>query len=154
MQNAVEKAKQLIKDSAAVRFTVLGMVSVLMFGTYWFQDALGPLKGLFESQLGFTSTQFGLLVSSTTWANLALMIIVGGIALDKWGIRKTGVILAIIAMLVPKATIQGAAYFMQTMEREGRAAEAALAAGAWGVAVSGAGPTLVALVRIRGRAGA
>ena len=97
MQNAVDKAKKLLKDSAAMRFTVLGMVSVLMFGTYWFQDALGPLKGLFESQLGFTSTQFGLLVSSTTWANLALMIIVGGIALDKWGIRKTGVILAIIA---------------------------------------------------------
>jgi MFS family permease len=97
MQNAVEKAKQLIKDSAAVRFSVLGMVSVLMFGTYWFQDALGPLKGLFESQLGFTSSQFGLLISSTTWANLALMIIVGGIALDRWGIRKTGVILAIIA---------------------------------------------------------
>jgi MFS family permease len=97
MANAVEKTKKLIKDSAAIRFSVLGMISVLMFGTYWFQDALGPLKGLFESELGFTSTQFGLLISSTTWANLALMIIVGGIALDKWGIRKTGVILAIIA---------------------------------------------------------
>jgi MFS family permease len=97
MANAVEKAKKLIKDSAAIRFSVLAMVSVLMFGTYWFQDALGPLKGLFESELGFTSTQFGLLISSTTWANLALMIIVGGIALDKWGIRKTGIILAVIA---------------------------------------------------------
>ncbi len=93
----MEQVKKLLKDSAAIRFTVLGMISVLMFGTYWFQDGLGPLKGLFESQLGFTSSQFGLLISSTTWANLALMIIVGGIALDKWGIRKTGMILAIIA---------------------------------------------------------
>jgi MFS family permease len=93
----MEKAKQLLKDSASIRFTVLGMVSVLMFGTYWFQDGLGPLKGLFESQLGFSSSQFGLLISSTTWANLALMIIVGGIALDRWGIRKTGIVLAIIA---------------------------------------------------------
>jgi MFS family permease len=93
----MEKAVRLLKDSAAIRFTVLFMISVLMFGTYWFQDGLGPLKALFESQLGFTSSQFGLLVSSTTWANLALMIIVGGIALDRWGIRKTGVILAVIA---------------------------------------------------------
>jgi len=67
----MEQVKKLLKDSAAIRFSVLGMISVLMFGTYWFQDGLGPLKGLFESQLGFTSTQFGLLISSTTWANLA-----------------------------------------------------------------------------------
>jgi MFS family permease len=95
----MEQAKKLLKDSAAIRFTVLFMISVLMFGTYWFQDGLGPLKGLFESQLGFTSSQFGLLISSTTWANLALMIIVGGMALDRWGIRKTGMILCVIATL-------------------------------------------------------
>jgi len=95
----MEHAKKLLKDSAAIRFTVLFMISILMFGTYWFQDGLGPLKGLFESQLGFTSSQFGMLISSTTWANLALMIILGGMALDRWGIRKTGVILCVIATI-------------------------------------------------------
>jgi len=74
----MEQVKKLLKDSAAIRFSVLGMISVLMFGTYWFQDGLGPLKGLFESQLGF-------------------MIILGGMALDRWGIRKTGIIMAVIA---------------------------------------------------------
>lgn len=93
----MEKAKQLLKDSAGIRFSVLFMISILMFGTYWFQDGLGPLKGLFESQLGFTSSQFGLLISSTTWANLALMIILGGMALDRWGIRRMGMILCVIA---------------------------------------------------------
>ena len=95
----MEQVKKLLRDSASVRFTVLFMISILMFGTYWFQDGLGPLKGLFESQLGFTSSQFGMLISSTTWANLALMIIVGGMALDRWGIRKTGMILAVIATI-------------------------------------------------------
>jgi MFS family permease len=95
----MERAKQLLRDSASVRFTVLFMISILMFGTYWFQDGLGPLKGLFESQLGFTSSQFGMLISSTTWANLALMIILGGMALDRWGIRKTGLILCVIATI-------------------------------------------------------
>ncbi len=93
----MEQAKRLLRDSSAIRFSVLFMISILMFGTYWFQDGLGPLKGLFESQLGFTSSQFGLLISSTTWANLALMIILGGMALDRWGIRKTGLILCVIA---------------------------------------------------------
>jgi len=95
----MEQAKKLLRDSAAIRFTVLFMISILMFGTYWFQDGLGPLKGLFESQLGFTSSQFGLLISSTTWANLALMIILGGMALDRWGIRKVGMILCVIATI-------------------------------------------------------
>ncbi|MDD3642562.1 MAG: MFS transporter, partial [Candidatus Krumholzibacteria bacterium] len=95
----MEQAKRLLRDSAAARFTVLFMISILMFGTYWFQDGLSPLKPLFESQLGLTSSQYGMLVSSTTWANLALMIIVGGMALDRWGIRKTGVILAVIATI-------------------------------------------------------
>jgi MFS family permease len=95
----MEQAKRLLKDSAALRFSVLFMISVLMFGTYWFQDVLSPLKGLFESQLGLTSSQYGLLVSSTTWANLALMIILGGMALDRWGIRKTGMALALIATI-------------------------------------------------------
>ena len=93
----MEEVKRLLKDSAPARWAVLILISCLMFGTYWFQDCLGPLKGMFESQLGFTSSQFGTLVSSTTWANLALMIIVGGIALDKWGIRKTGLIFGVIA---------------------------------------------------------
>lgn len=95
----MNQAVKLLKDSKAMRFSVLFLISVLMFGTYWFQDGLGPLKGLFESQLGFTSSQFGLLISSTTWANLALMIILGGIALDKWGIRKVGIILAVVATI-------------------------------------------------------
>ncbi len=88
---------RLLNASVSTRWLVLILLSGLTFGTYWFQDCLGPLKGLFETELGFTSSQFGLLVSSTTWANLALMIIVGGMALDKWGIRKTGILFGVLA---------------------------------------------------------
>jgi len=93
----MEQAKRLLKDHKWARWTVLVLVSGLMFGTYWFQDGLGPLKGLFESELGLTSTQFGTILSSTTWANWALMLILGGIALDKWGIRKAGIVFGLIA---------------------------------------------------------
>lgn len=93
----MEYAKKRLSESAPLRWGVLVLISGLMFATYWFQDCLGPLKSLFESQLGFDNSQFGLLVASTTWANLALMIIVGGIALDKWGIRKSGLVFGILA---------------------------------------------------------
>ena len=79
----METAKKALNASAPLRWTVLILISGLLFSTYWFNDCLGPLKSLMESQLGFDSSQFGLLVASTTWANLALMIIVGGIALDR-----------------------------------------------------------------------
>ena len=93
----MELAQKRLNESAPLRWGVLLLISGLMFATYWFQDCLGPLKSLMESQFGFDSSQFGLLVASTTWANLALMIIIGGIALDKWGIRKTGIIFSVLA---------------------------------------------------------
>ncbi len=93
----MEVVKKRLNESAPLRWTVLVLISGLMFATYWFQDCLGPLKSLMESQFGFDSSEFGLLIASTTWANLALMIIVGGIALDKWGIRKTGIIFGALA---------------------------------------------------------
>lgn len=94
-----ELAQKKLNESAGLRWFVLILISTLLFSTYWFNDVLGPLKGLMESQLGFDSSQFGLIVASTTWANLALMIIVGGIALDKWGIRKTGTAFGLLATL-------------------------------------------------------
>ncbi|MCK4345287.1 MAG: MFS transporter, partial [Bacteroidales bacterium] len=93
----MELGQKRLNESALLRWSVLLLISGLMFATYWFQDCLGPLKSLMESQLGFDSSQFGLLIASTTWANLALMIIIGGIALDKWGIRKTGIIFGVLA---------------------------------------------------------
>jgi len=93
----MEKIAKKINDSALMRWMVLVLISGLTFGTYWFQDCLGPLKGLMESELGFSSSQFGIIISSTTWANLALMIIIGGIFLDKWGIRATGIVFGSLA---------------------------------------------------------
>jgi len=50
-----------------------------------------------ETELGFSPSQFGKIVASVAWANMALMIIIGGIALDRWGTRKTGIIFGGIA---------------------------------------------------------
>ena len=93
----MDALKKTLKDSAAIRWLVLIIISMFMFGTYWFQDFMSGLKGLMESELGITSNQFGLIISSTTWANIFGMIIIGGIILDKWGIRVAGVVFGIVA---------------------------------------------------------
>ena len=86
-----------LNESALLRWSALVLISGIHFATYWFQDCLGPLKLLMESQLGIDNNQFGILLASTNWANLALMVIIGGIALDKWGIRRTGVFFGVLA---------------------------------------------------------
>lgn len=84
--------KKTLRDSAAMRWGMLVMISMLIFATYWFQDFFGGLKGLMESEMGFTSEQFGRIIGLTTVANLFGMIIVGGIILDKWGVRIAGLL--------------------------------------------------------------
>nr|NQU94591.1 MFS transporter [Bacteroidota bacterium] len=95
----MSKIKRLLSDSAPVRWFVLVLLAMLTFATYWFQDFFSGIKPLMESQMGFTSSDFGLLISSTTWANLAGMIILGGIILDRWGIRISGIIFGGLATL-------------------------------------------------------
>lgn len=94
-----ETIKKTIKDSAAMRWLVLILISGLIFSTYWFQDFYGGLKGLMESEYGFTSEEFGRMIGLTTIANMFGMIIVGGIILDKWGVRVAGLIFGGMAVL-------------------------------------------------------
>ena len=93
------KNAKFLNESAAMRWVVMFLISGLMFSTYYFQDFYSGLKDLVESQYGFTSEQFGRIIGLTTIANVFGMIIVGGIILDKFGIRLAGLIFGGIAAL-------------------------------------------------------
>lgn len=88
-----------IRSSALTRWIVLILLSGLTFATYWFQDFFGGLKDLLNTEYGFSSENFGRLISLTTLANLFGMIIIGGIMLDKWGIRIAGLVFGGLAAL-------------------------------------------------------
>jgi MFS family permease len=88
-----------LRDSVAVRWLVLVLISSLMFSTYWFYDFFGGIKEMMQDQLGITSEQYGRILASTTAANLVGMIILGGIILDKWGIRISGMVFGGVAFL-------------------------------------------------------
>ncbi|MCP4676405.1 MAG: major facilitator superfamily domain-containing protein 1 [Deltaproteobacteria bacterium] len=106
--NSVKKA---INDSAVMRWTVLVMVSVLMFATYWYQDFVGPLQGLMREAWGFSNSDFGLIISCTTWLNIVGAIIVGGVILDKFGPKVCIFIFGGLAALGATVSAMGAAGF-------------------------------------------
>ena len=99
-----------LRDIPAMRWLVMFLVSGLMFSTYYFQDFYSGLKDLVETDFGFTSEEFGRMIGLTTIANVFGMIIVGGIILDKWGIRLAGLAfggLAALGGLVSALTAAG-----------------------------------------------
>lgn len=87
----VEVIRKSLRDSAAARWTALFIVSFTMMCGYFLTDVLSPLVGMLESQLGWTRADYGIYTSSYGWFNVfLLMLIFGGIILDKLGIRITG----------------------------------------------------------------
>jgi len=83
--------KMTIKDRPALRWLVLFLSSAVMFFNYYFYDALSPLKDLMQQNLQFTSSDYGFFVAAYSIPNAFLFLaVLGGIILDKIGIRPTG----------------------------------------------------------------
>lgn len=86
-----EILRQKLSDSKAARFTVLGVVALTMFCGYFITDVMAPLKPMLESEFGWQSSDYGFFTSAYGWFNVfLLMLIFGGIILDKMGVRFTG----------------------------------------------------------------
>lgn len=98
-----------IKDSVIARWSVLLLASAVMFFNYYFYDALSPLKDLMQTNLGFSSTDYGLFMSAYSVPNVfLLMAVLGGIILDKIGIRITGFSFVLLMGLGALITYYGA----------------------------------------------
>jgi len=83
--------KKSLRDSLLTRWGMLLLVGFVLAANYYFYDALSPLKSTLEKEFGFTSTDFGLFVSVYSVPNVFFaMAVLGGIILDKLGIRRTG----------------------------------------------------------------
>jgi MFS family permease len=88
----MEEILKSLKENAKMRWGVLVIVSLIMAANYYFYDALSPLKDKMQSNLGFSNQQYGFLQSTYSISNVFLfMAVIGGILLDKWGIRFTGI---------------------------------------------------------------
>ena len=110
----VDTIKKKINDNPWMRWGVMLMVSITMATNYYFYDALSPLKDLMHLKLGFSSTDYGIFVSAYSVPNVfLLMAVIGGIILDKIGIRITGFAFIFIQFVGAAVTAYGTTdYFL------------------------------------------
>jgi len=95
-----EVIKQSLRDSKAARWGALAIISITMFAGYFLTDVMSPLKPMLESEFGWSSTNYGIFTSAYGWLNVfLLMLILGGVILDKMGVRFTGIMSSGIMVL-------------------------------------------------------
>ena len=87
-----------LNDSAGMRWGALAIVSFTMMAAYYVNDVVAPLKTMLEeSELAWNSSEFGLFTGAYSFLNVfLLMLIWGGLILDKFGIRFTGKLATIL----------------------------------------------------------
>ena len=84
-------SKRLLTEIPAARWGVMVLASFVMATNYYFYDLLAPIQDLLRINLGFSASDFGLIMSAYAVPNVFLaMAILGGIILDRIGIRITG----------------------------------------------------------------
>jgi len=95
-----EAIRKSLRESPKARWTAMVVVSLSMFGAYYFNYALSPVKPILESALGWTSSDFGVYTSAYAWFNVYfLMLIFSGIILDRLGIKITGLGATVLMVL-------------------------------------------------------
>ncbi len=96
----MEKIRTTLAESKAARWTALAVVAFTMLCGYFMTDAMAPLKPMLEQQLSWTSGEYGIFTSAYGWFNVFLiMLILGGIILDKMGVRFTGKMATMLMVL-------------------------------------------------------
>lgn len=96
----METIRKTLRDSKSARWLALAVVSFTMLCGYYLTDVMAPLKPLLEKELLWNSAEYGFFTSAYGWFNVfLLMLIFGGIILDRMGVRFTGKMATIIMVI-------------------------------------------------------
>ncbi len=99
-----EQIQHKMSESASARWTALLIVSFTMMFGYFFTDVMSPLEPLLTAAkedgglgLGWSSDDYGFFSGAYGYFNVFLLLLFfGGIILDKFGIRFTGVMSTVL----------------------------------------------------------
>ncbi len=102
------------QPSSLLRWSALLLISLAMMGNYYIYDSISPLADLLKSQLGFSDSNIGLLNAIYSFPNI-LMVLVGGLIIDRIGTRISVVIFTfLIALGAVITAVTGNIYIMAT----------------------------------------
>ncbi|MDT8435698.1 MAG: MFS transporter [Gemmatimonadota bacterium] len=86
------------RPPAVFRWVVLVVISLAMFGNYYAYDAISPVADLLRDQLGFSDRNIGTLNAIYSLPNV-LMVLVGGIIIDRIGVKRATVLFGALCFL-------------------------------------------------------
>ena len=93
----LQKTQVTLSDKAWARWSALLIVAFTMMAAYYVNDVMAPLKSMLEGELHWTSGEFGFFTGAYSFLNVyLLMLIWGGLILDRFGIRFTGTLAAVL----------------------------------------------------------
>ncbi len=96
----MEEIRRTLRDSKTARWIALAVISFTMLCGYYLTDVMASLKPLLEKELSWSSSEYGIFTSAYGWFNVfLLMLIFGGIILDKKGVRFTGKLATVIMVI-------------------------------------------------------
>ncbi|MBN1221930.1 MAG: MFS transporter [Candidatus Aminicenantes bacterium] len=97
------------KKQNLMRWGFLFLASILLSISFYVWESLSPIKETLQIRLGFSSTEYGLLISVYSIPNtILLMAILGGVLSDRLGIRKTGLLFTLFCTFGALLTAYGA----------------------------------------------
>lgn len=86
------------------RWMVLVLISLAMFGNYYIYDSISPLADVLKAQLGFSDADIGLLNAIYSIPNI-IMVLIGGMIIDRIGIRWSTLIFAFLCLVGAAVTV-------------------------------------------------
>ena len=99
-----EAIRHKLSDSKSARWPALLIVSLTMMAGYFFTDVMSPMEALLTADpakeamgLGWSSDEYGFFSGAYGYFNVFLLLLFfGGIILDKFGIRFTGILSTVL----------------------------------------------------------
>ena len=83
---------------ALMRWSILILISLALFGNYYAYDAVGPLADSLQRLLHYSDTQIGTLNAIYSFPNI-VMVLVGGIIVDRIGTRLATLAFSVICLV-------------------------------------------------------
>jgi MFS family permease len=99
-----------------LRWIVLLIMGIVIFGAYYAFDAISPIASYIINDLSISRAQYGLLFSYYSLPNF-IMVLFGGILLDRIGIRKAGNLFAALCALGVLLTAAGPSFHIMLLGR-------------------------------------
>ncbi len=95
MKNHISDLKE---PPLGLRWFVLFVVSIAMFGNYYVYDSISPLADILAKQLNFTDDNIGLLQGIYSLPNI-IMVAIGGMIIDRIGTRRANLLFSALCMI-------------------------------------------------------